>query len=211
MYAAADKATALAVSAVLLMLSGILMVPAVGPCPSREGPRGGPGGVGGRAWRPRRLWTFRDRDVLSGRAGPSRGDPEQMVAYVDRLNALPALSAIAFPLIFVLRLRGGRHGVGGLADRAPRMVGPRSGHRGCTDARPAPDQLNRGRTQWSGRDRRGIRLPRDSDRSDEPTPPGTAQRPPGGCLCQPPPEARSARSGFVRTRTFRAGVDPSPC
>ena len=27
------------------------------------------------------------------------GDPEQMMGYVDRLNALPALSTIAFPLI----------------------------------------------------------------------------------------------------------------
>jgi len=28
------------------------------------------------------------------------GDPDQMVAYVDRLNGLPALAAIAFPLVF---------------------------------------------------------------------------------------------------------------
>jgi hypothetical protein len=32
------------------------------------------------------------------------GDPGQMAAYVDRLNALPALTAIAFPLILCFGL-----------------------------------------------------------------------------------------------------------
>jgi len=101
MYAAAsDQATALAVSAVLIMVSGILMVPAVAALVHLARGRGAAlttlaavlgvlGGFGHFG-----IGMF----YLVALALPG-GDPEQMMAYVDRLNALPALSTIAFPLI----------------------------------------------------------------------------------------------------------------
>lgn len=101
MYAAAsEQAEALLASAALIMVSGLLMVPAVASLVHLARARGAAlatlaavlgvlGGFGHFA-----IGMF----YLVALALPG-GDPGQMAAYVDRLNALPALTAIAFPLI----------------------------------------------------------------------------------------------------------------
>ena len=101
MYAAAsEQAGALLASAVLIMVSGLLMVPAVAGLVHLARDRGAAlatlaavlgvlGGFGHFT-----IGMF----YLVALALPG-GDPGQMAAYVDRLNALPALTAIAFPLI----------------------------------------------------------------------------------------------------------------
>jgi hypothetical protein len=106
MYAAAsEQAGALLASAVLLMVSGLLMVPAVAALVHLARGRGAAlatfaatlgvlGGFGHFGIGMFYLVTL----ALPG------GDPEQMAAYVDRLNVLPALTAIAFPLIFCFGL-----------------------------------------------------------------------------------------------------------
>jgi hypothetical protein len=101
MYAAAsEQAGALLASAVLIMISGLLMVPAVAGLVHLARGRGAAlatlaaalgvlGGFGHFA-----IGMF----YLVALALPG-GDPGQMVAYVERLNAHPALTAIALPLI----------------------------------------------------------------------------------------------------------------
>ncbi len=106
MYVAAtEQADALLASAVLLMVSGLLMFPAVAGLVHLARGRGAAiatsaaalgvlGGFGHFAIGMFYLVTL----ALPG------GDPGQMAAFVDRLSALPALTAIAFPLIMCFGL-----------------------------------------------------------------------------------------------------------
>ena len=103
--AASEQAAALLLSAVLLMVSGMLMVPAVAGLLHLARGRGSTlatlaavlgvlGGFGHFA-----IGMF----YLVALALPG-GEPGQMAAYVDRLNVVPALTAIAFPLIMCFGL-----------------------------------------------------------------------------------------------------------
>lgn len=103
--AASEHRGALMASAVLLLVSGMLMIPAVAGILHQARDRGaGPANLGA---------------VLSvlggfGHAGiaflyilapaVAGGERAEMVAYVERLNASPALAAVAFPLILCFGL-----------------------------------------------------------------------------------------------------------
>ncbi|HEY5787619.1 MAG TPA: hypothetical protein VIU11_22570 [Nakamurella sp.] len=103
--AASDHAGALLASAVLLMLSGILMVPAVGGLLHRARNRGA--GLANLAAVLGVLGGFGHFAIgmfyLVALALPG-GDQNAMIAYIERLNATPALGAIAFPLILCFGL-----------------------------------------------------------------------------------------------------------
>ncbi|MEV4620803.1 hypothetical protein AB0J74_19095 [Asanoa sp. NPDC049573] len=105
-YAAASQhARSLAASAVLLLISGILMAPAVAGILHQARDRGAVlanlaavaamlGGFGHAAIAMYTLFTL----PLAG------GDPAQMAAYVERVNASPVINAVAFPLILCFAL-----------------------------------------------------------------------------------------------------------
>ncbi|MFF5288051.1 hypothetical protein [Paractinoplanes globisporus] len=106
MYAAASQHVNLHVaSALLLLISGVLMAPAVAGILHQARDRGAAlanvaavlavlGGFGHAAIALYVLFTL----SLAG------GEPTQMVAYVDRLNASVPVNAVAFPLIFCFGL-----------------------------------------------------------------------------------------------------------
>ncbi|HEV7708064.1 MAG TPA: hypothetical protein VGP16_07720 [Asanoa sp.] len=105
-YAAASQhAASLATSAVLLLISGILMAPAVAGILHQARDRGSVlanlaavtavlGGFGHAAIAMYTLFTL----PLTG------GDPAQMAAYIERVNATPIINAVAFPLILCFAL-----------------------------------------------------------------------------------------------------------
>jgi hypothetical protein len=105
-YAAASQhAGSLAASAVLLLLSGILMAPAVAGILHQARDRGAVlanlaavlavlGGFGHAAIAMYTLFTL----PLAG------GDRAQMAAYVERSNDTPVINAVAFPLILCFAL-----------------------------------------------------------------------------------------------------------
>jgi hypothetical protein len=103
--AASNDAGVLLASAVLLMLSGILMVPAVGGLLHQARDRGA--GLANLAAVLGVLGGFGHFGIgmfyLVALALPG-GDRNEMVAYIERLNATPALGAIAFPLILCFAL-----------------------------------------------------------------------------------------------------------
>ena len=181
MYAAAsEQAAALLASAVLLMVSGMLMVPAVAGLVHLARGRGAAlatfaavlgvlGGFGHFGIGMFYLVTL----ALPG------GDPGQMAAYVDRLNALPALTAIAFPLILcfgfgVVAMSWAAWRIGLIGWWGPVLV------TAVVLMHQLPDQLNLGRNRRSDRDHRRIRLPRDPDRADERHPMGACPNLPDG-------------------------------
>jgi hypothetical protein len=98
--AATEHAGALIASAVLLMLSGMLMVPAVWGLAHQARDRGA--GLANLAAAVGVLGGFGHFGIgmfyLVTLALPG-GDRNEMIAYIERLNATPALGAIAFPLI----------------------------------------------------------------------------------------------------------------
>jgi len=105
-YAAASQhAGSLSTSAVLLLISAILMAPAVAGILHQARDRGAVlanvaavaavlGGFGHAAIAMYTLFTL----PLAG------GDPAQMAAYVERLNATSVINAVAFPLILCFAL-----------------------------------------------------------------------------------------------------------
>jgi len=103
--AATNHAGALLASAGLLMLSGMLMVPAVWGLAHQARDRGGAlanlaavfGVLGG-------FGHFAIGMFYLFALGLPGGDRDHMVAYIERLNASPALGAIAFPLILCFAL-----------------------------------------------------------------------------------------------------------
>lgn len=101
MYTAATtQATALLASALLLMVSGVLMIPAVTGLVHQARDRGA--GLATLAAVLGVLGGFGHFGIgmfyVVALALPG-GDRTEMVAYIERLNASPALAAIAFPLI----------------------------------------------------------------------------------------------------------------
>src|SRR3954454_6459087 len=103
--AASDHPSALVAAAVLLMLSGGLMTPAVGGLLHQARDRGAAvtnlaaalGVLGG-------FVHFAIGMFCLFATGLPGGDQAEMAAYIDRLNATPALVAIAFPLILCFGL-----------------------------------------------------------------------------------------------------------
>jgi hypothetical protein len=105
-YAAASQhAGSLGASAVLLLISGILMAPAVAGILHQARDRGAGlanvaavlavlGGFGHAALAMFTMFTL----PLAG------GDRAQMAAYVERINATPVINAVAFPLILCFAL-----------------------------------------------------------------------------------------------------------
>jgi hypothetical protein len=105
-YAAASHhAESLTASAILLLISGILMAPAVAGILHQARDRGAAlanlaavaavlGGFGHAAIAMYTLFTL----PLAG------GDRAQMAAYVERINASPVINAVAFPLILCFAL-----------------------------------------------------------------------------------------------------------
>ena len=102
---ASDHPRALVAAAVLLMLSGVLMAPAVGGLLHQARDRGAAvtnlaaalGVLGGFGHFAIGMFCL----VAMGLPG---GDRAEMAAYIDRLNATPALVAVAFPLILCFGL-----------------------------------------------------------------------------------------------------------
>jgi hypothetical protein len=122
--AASDHAGALLASAVLLMLSGVLMVPAVGGLLYLARDRGA--GLANLAAALGVLGGFgpRDRHVLPRRTGAPRRRPEPdggLHRAAQRHSGSRRNRLSVDPLF---RPERARHGLGGLADRTPRMVGP---------------------------------------------------------------------------------------
>lgn len=103
--AASDHAGALLGSAVLIMLSGVLMVPAVGGLVHLARDRGA--GLANLAAALGALGGFGHFGIgmfYLVALGLPGGDRNAMIAYIDRLNATPAVGAIAFPLILCFGL-----------------------------------------------------------------------------------------------------------
>jgi hypothetical protein len=103
--AATESAGALTLSAVLLVVSGVLMVPAVAGVLHQARDRGA--GLANAGAVLAVLGGFGHFGIamfylvslpLAG------GDPDEMVAYIDRLNESAAVGAIAFPLILCFGL-----------------------------------------------------------------------------------------------------------
>jgi hypothetical protein len=105
-YAAASQhAESLAASAILLLISGVLMAPAVAGILHQARDRGAAlanlaavaavlGGFGHAAIAMYTLFTL----PLAG------GEPAQMAAYIERVNATPIINAVASPLILCFAL-----------------------------------------------------------------------------------------------------------